>query len=92
MKLPRHFLALLLSGLHLVWCLCFFYQYFHSQDPNRGMAFVLFIPIDPWIILFSVVEASDVVLATLLLVLGTAQWWGIGWLLHRGYQKYSKKG
>ena len=79
MTRPRHLLAVILGGLHLVFCILFFAAYFTSKDPNRGLLFLLFVPIDPWIIPLSIwLEGCDAVFAGILTVVGTAQWWVIG--------------
>jgi hypothetical protein len=91
MKWSRNFLALLLAALHFGWCLLFFTLYFQSADPQRAMAFVLFIPIDPWIILLAELSISEAALALILTILGTAQWWGIGLLLGKAHRHFRNK-
>ena len=71
-----------MGGLHLAFCVLFFAFYLNSHDPEKSMAFVLFIPIDPWIVPLSKgVELNDWVFAGVVTVLGTVQWWVVGWVL-----------
>ncbi len=77
-------IAWILATLHFVFCMIFFALYFSSADLQRGMAFVLFVPFDPWIVPLSRLPLADSILATILTILGTLQWWCIGWLIAHG--------
>jgi hypothetical protein len=100
MKRPRHLLAAIFAGLHLTFCGLFFYLYFKSNDPNKGMASVIFIFIDPWYLLLLIFPTAVGLIATVpqmvvtvstLVVLGTAQWWGIGWLIGKVFSVMFRK-
>ena len=99
MKRPLNLLAAILGGLHLALCILFFAAFFSSHDLNRGMLIVIFIPIDPWFLLLSsAMEAISVnggvaivILAGFITILGTAQWWAIGWLIAKGYSRVFKR-
>ena len=82
---------MLLGILHFVFCLLFFTLYFSSSDPERSLGFVLFLPIDPWIVPLTYVASSEIIVAIIITILGTAQWWLIGWLISQGYRRLLKK-
>jgi hypothetical protein len=92
MRRPRNLLALTFGGLHLAFCVLFFLLYFSSTDSERSMAFVLFIPIDPWIVPLSKgIDLPEIAFAAVVTSFGTAQWWAIGWLIARVYKRLIKK-
>ena len=93
-------MAAILAGLHLTFCGLFFTLYFTSHDPNKAMAFVVFIFVDPWYLLLSILIAATGLVATVpqmvmivftLVVFGTAQWWGIGWLIEKAFRLIFRK-
>jgi len=86
MKISRPLVALILGVLHLAFCVIFFALYFRSSDPQRSMALVILIPLDPWIVPFSSVISSEIAVAVAVTVVGTVQWWGIGWLIEKGWR------
>ncbi len=97
---PRHRLAAIFAGLHLAFSALFFILYFKSNDPNKGMAFILFLPVDPWIILlgFLLMPLTEVVewlpnllLAASVITIGTLQWWWIGRLIENAFNRIFRK-
>jgi len=99
MKRPRNLLAAIFGGLHLAFCILFFALYFSSKDQQRGLLFVLFVPVDPWILLLAnalgdislAPGAAEVVVTVVVTVVGTAQWWAIGWLIGKTYCRIFRK-
>ena len=59
----------------------FLYVYETSHDPNRGMAFAIFIFVDPVAIPLFSFELSDAVAFAVLFIIGTTQWYLIGVLI-----------
>ena len=92
MAIQRHRLAAIFAGLHLAFCALFFALYFSSNDPQRGMAFIFFIFIDPWFLIFEKLmeilfeTPSELLMAGSLITLGTVQWWWIGRLIAKCVQ------
>lgn len=91
MRRPKCITALILAGLHLAFCAVFFTMYFIAKDQQRGIAFVLLLPVDPWIVLVGGVIQNEAAFAALITVLGTAQWWGIGWVLGKIAERFRKR-
>jgi membrane protein YqaA with SNARE-associated domain len=91
MKRPKNLTALILASLHLVFCALFFLMYFISKDPQRGDCLVLFVPADPWIVLLGDAIQNETAVAALVTVLGTAQWWVIGWALGRIAERFRSR-
>jgi hypothetical protein len=54
------------------------------------MAFALFLPVDPWIVLLPD-ASSEVLIAIIVTVFGTIQWWFIGFLIGLGYHRIFKE-
>jgi hypothetical protein len=86
MKIRRYILATLLAVLHLIFTGLFFYAYFISDDPVRGIALYIFHYIDPLVYpLLGVVTHlygdSEAMIAAFIIVFGTVQWFIFGWII-----------
>jgi hypothetical protein len=79
-------LGIIVGGAHLSFCLLFFAFYFASADPQKSMAFSLFVPFDPWIVPLSRLPITEVGFAAAVTILGTAQWWAVGHLVGTGFR------
>lgn len=74
--------GLALGGLHIVFCALFFLQYFRSHDPERVLAFYIFWFFDPVPLLVLLGSgASETRAAWTIGLVGTAQWFLIGFVL-----------
>jgi hypothetical protein len=83
MRIPRALFGWILGVLHFAFCVLFFTFYFISTDPEKSIAFSLFVPFDPWIVPLSRLPVGEVEFAVCVTVLGTFQWWAVGWLVNR---------
>jgi hypothetical protein len=93
-------LAAILAGLHLAVCVLFFRGYLRSNDPNKPLALVPFLFIDPWIIVVFVLKVPLAVLpgwlrdfgvAVGVTTLGTIQWWWIGRMIAKALDRIFKE-
>lgn len=88
MKTRRFILASILALMHLFFCIYFFFHYFRSQDPVRDIALYIFVYIDfPVATMCSLITAlfgaSEEMLALFITMMGTVQWFFVGWLIQR---------
>jgi hypothetical protein len=85
-----------LAVLHLALLALFYFEYQKSNDPERGLMFVIWLPLDPiavllmWPLATLFHSDSDVLPFGLLAVAGTAQWFFIGYYLRRLRRRYLK--
>lgn len=78
---------LALAALHFAFCGFFLGLYLRFADPQSSLALILLVPVDPWIVPLSLAIPSETVILVAAAVVGSIQWWGIGWLIVRGYRR-----
>lgn len=81
-------LPMIFAVSHLAILAAFFWSYRSSQDPNRGMCILLWMPLDPlamvaviFLLPLASYETADAWAFCILATLGTLQWYLIGRLI-----------
>ena len=86
MKSSRIGLAVgaLLASLHVFSCICIFGFYCLSKDPQAALIFTFLVPLDPWLPLLSHSVQSEVAFMAITVLVGTVQWFVLGWVAING--------